>query len=172
MIYYRLTTVFGYLLMAVALIVLAGYLLLFIFVSGFFGHKLIFNTWAGCFIASIVLFQIRSLVVDNLTERISRHGQAATAQVLAMAHVGGRHMGKRAVADWRQLKVKVLPMPGISDGRETYIEQLFAPNAVAWLKEGATVPIKYDADLKLAMIDHTDAYSRLRPGLQFRWRRR
>lgn len=170
MAYYRLTTILGYLLMAVALIVFTGFVLLFIFVNGFFGHKLIFNTWAGCFLGSIISFQMRTLAVDNLTERISKRGQVATARVLEVANVGGRHMGKRAVAYWLQLKVEVLPIPGVSEGHETYIEQLVTPNAEAWLKVGATVPIKYDPKLKLAMIDHMEAYSRLRPGLQFRWR--
>ncbi|OZI52680.1 hypothetical protein [Bordetella genomosp. 4] len=168
---YRLATVFGYVLLIGAVAFFIGYFALMVLVTGFFGNESVLKWAMGAFFLGILLFQARALVVDFLAERVVKHGVRTTGRVVAVEHSGKQEVGDRVWADWYQVIVQMAPLPGLTGERQAHIEQLFMKGATAWLKQGATVPIKYAPDLRLAIIDHEQAYPRLHAGSQFAWRR-
>ncbi|WP_459617471.1 hypothetical protein [Bordetella sp. 2513F-2] len=171
MIYYRLATVFGYLLMGMAAVSFVVYLALLVGIASYMGDGIPFKVTAGCFVGGVLLFQTRSLIVDFLAERVAKHGLHTSGRVVALEHCGELDMDEKGFGDWYQLIVHVAPVPGMARGRDAYIEQLFKKSAAAWLAVGATVPIRYAPELELAMVEHADAYPRLHSGPQFGWRR-
>lgn len=167
MMYYRLATIVGYGLMAAAIVSFGFYLAALIVVSSYMGDGPIYTTMVGCLIGGIFFLQTRALFTASVAERLTREGEATTAQVLSVVIFGERDMDEEEFADWYRLIVRLAPFPGMEQGRHLYIEQLFQKRAGDWLVPGVTVPVRYSRSMGVALVEHEDAFPRLHVGRQF-----
>ncbi|MBO1111816.1 hypothetical protein [Bordetella petrii] len=169
MIYYHLTGLLGYVLIIGSAACFLVYVALLVSITGFFGNEHAYNIILACFFAGIMLFQLRSLLVDFISEHVFKSGTRVAGKILAAENCG-RQGGDND--RWYQLVVELEPSQATLSGRDVYIEQLFKERAAEWLKQGAQVPVRYSPRMRLAIIDHEDAYQRLHAGPQFSLRRR
>lgn len=169
MIYYHLAGFLGYVLIIGSVACFLGYVALLVLITGFFGNEQAYQTILVCFFVGIMLFQLRSLLVDFISEHVFKSGKQVPGQIL-QAENCGQQGGDND--QWYQLMVQLDQSDGIPAVHAVYIEQLFKECAKKWLKPGARVAVRYAPKMRLAIVDHADAYQRLHAGPQFSWRRR
>lgn len=168
MIYYTLAGVVGYALVVGATVCFLVYVGMLATLSNFFGNEHAYKIILVCFFVGIMFFQLRSLIVDFISERLVKTGVQASGTVL-VAENCGKQGGDND--QWFQLRVAVTPSTDLPQPREVYIEQLFKESALQWLKPGVAVGIRYSPKWRLAIVEHADAYPRLHAGPQFSRRR-
>jgi len=169
MIYYYLAGFLGYALMIGAVVCFVVYVAMLVSIINFFGNELAYKIILGCFLVGIMFFQLRSLIVDFISERVHKSGARIGGTILAAENCG--HQGGDN-DQWYQLIVELEPSAQTPAQRDVYIEQLFKERATEWLKKGQKVSVRYSPGMRLAIIDHEDAYQRLHAGPQFSRRRR
>jgi len=169
MIYYYLVGLLGYALMIGSVVCFLVYVAMLVSITTFFGNEHAYKIILVCFLVGVMFFQLRSLVVDFISEHVFKSGVRMPGTILAAEHCGEQGGDKD---QWYQLLVELEPPEGIRLEQAVYIEQLFKECATAWLKKGTSVFVKYSPSMRLAIIDHDDAYQRLHAGPQFSLRRR
>ncbi|HYG42533.1 MAG TPA: hypothetical protein VEA17_06395 [Bordetella sp.] len=169
MIYYFLAGFVGYVLMIGSVVCFLVYVGMLASISNFFGNEHAYKIILVCFFVGVMFFQLRSLIVDFISEHLFKTGVPTSGTIL-VAENCGQQGGE--YDQWYQLRVRLNPSAGAPTGRDVYIEQLFKKRATEWLKQGANVPVRYSAKMRLAIIEHEDAFQRLHAGPQFSWHRR
>ena len=169
MIYYYLAGLLGYALMIGSVVCFLVYVAMLVSITNFFGNEHAYKIILACFIVGVMFFQLRSLVVDFISEHVFKSGVRMSGTILAAEQCGEQGGDKDK---WYQLLVELRPPDGTPVEQTVYIEQLFKACATAWLKQGANVFVKYSPGMRLAIIDHEDAFQRLHAGPQFSPRRR
>lgn len=165
---YVLVTLSGLLLMvAAAGVTLLGVVLIVIADSSF-DAGFIFKTAFLLFAVGYVVFLWRRFIMNHLSKLVHEHGEDVVATIRSVEYGGIEAVKGEQRASWYEVEAEI-PLDEFGCCLTVCIDQLFDDNAVKQLVIGNPIPLKFDRELRIAMVAVQGAYVRLNTGSFFPW---
>ena len=107
--------------------------------------------------AGHMLWLYRTHIAANVAREITRNGQSATGEVMAVESLG--YIEDYPEQQWYKVQLSVVPDDGGQQRFMADVVQLFHENALAFLRVGNRVPVKYELDTHRTLLvgEHTFA---------------